>query len=529
MKKGIKLISIIITFLLIIVYPLFIYKINVYTGLNDYNWYFGSNNQIEYFTKAKSYFIVLISSIMLITLVLNIINNIKDKKSILLNNKNIYLVILLNVIVFVVSTICSINRVISFYGFYEQYENVFVLISYLIIFIFYYNYNNAFIGLLNSKILSHFVYIQAFILIILAFIQNKDVALTMYNPDYAATYLLMFIPLSVYIFTNTNNKILKLIRGILCILLALTLIKTNAFYPILLLIFEFIVTLIYIYLYRNSKIYSLIINRISKKQILTIFSIVIILFLSLYAFSSSRSNDLYNTPLGISEINTENDCVKVTLNDNILIFSDDNNTSSHELNYSPAVVNSERYGMLNGFFITCDYENMFFTNDIDNKYQFLTPYDKLLSINTAERLIFKNTNGINKGREYIWARTFPIIKKHLFFGVGPDAFTYAFPHNDYIQAYCVDYGYQLITKPHSFYLQIISQTGILSFILFIILVFVSFKSFYSKKQISNKLYFTVFLGVIVFLLSGLMNDSCIAVTPLFYVLLGVQASQENND
>lgn len=84
---------------------------------------------------------------------------------------------------------------------------------------------------------------------------------------------------------------------------------------------------------------------------------------------------------------------------------------------------------------------------------------------TSESAIFNEQYHLFNGRGYIWAKTIPLLKEHLLLGSGADSFALVFPQSDYLDAYKGGYENMVITKPHCLYLQVAVQTGIVSLLL----------------------------------------------------------------
>ena len=93
---------------------------------------------------------------------------------------------------------------------------------------------------------------------------------------------------------------------------------------------------------------------------------------------------------------------------------------------------------------------------------------------------------------------------------------------------------QLPTKAHDLYLQSALQTGVLSaicLILFWMRYIADFVKKSRKDSINRKisqedrkevlLELGIFLGIVGFLLTGIMNDSNLATAPVFWCLLGI--------
>ena len=86
---------------------------------------------------------------------------------------------------------------------------------------------------------------------------------------------------------------------------------------------------------------------------------------------------------------------------------------------------------------------------------------------------------------------------------------------------------EIITKPHNMYLQVGVQTGVPSLIALLIFFgwyLVTCLRLYWKNDYTNYLSVIgvgIFTSVIGYLILCLTNDSCIAVSPIFYALIGM--------
>ena len=114
----------------------------------------------------------------------------------------------------------------------------------------------------------------------------------------------------------------------------------------------------------------------------------------------------------------------------------------------------------------------------------------------------------------------------MLIGSGPNTFVFEFPNDDYIGMKNVGYDGSVVTKPHNMLMQIWVQTGFLS-----LLAFLALYVFYFAA--SMKLYFRktgyrrgellgvgILLGTFGYLVTGLANDSTVAVAPVYWCLLG---------
>lgn len=181
-----------------------------------------------------------------------------------------------------------------------------------------------------------------------------------------------------------------------------------------------------------------------------------------------------------------------------------------------------------GFAITIDGFQWFFFNRPQNGgYYYLNHQYNFVKIKNAESAIFTDYGKMFSGRGYIWSRTLPLLKNSLFLGSGPDTFAMEFPHDDYVGMVNNGYTAGLITRPHSMYLQMGLQTGVLSLICFLVfygIYFVSSLRLYCKKkpeQLIEHLGIGILAGTVGYMVAGLVNDSLVVTATFFWCLLGI--------
>ena len=141
---------------------------------------------------------------------------------------------------------------------------------------------------------------------------------------------------------------------------------------------------------------------------------------------------------------------------------------------------------------------------------------------------FKNREDFGTGRGFIWSRTFPLMAETPLIGRGADTFVMVYPQDDFTGLH--NYGWRsgtIIDKPHNFILLNFVDTGGLSALALIAIIFIYiFQSYkiYSKNiqyDIYSKLGAGIYLGMIAFFFSGMVYDTSVNVMPLIYGLLGI--------
>lgn len=195
--------------------------------------------------------------------------------------------------------------------------------------------------------------------------------------------------------------------------------------------------------------------------------------------------------------------------------------------------------------IYCNRSQFTFVKRGERAYTYVNAYGKADTIESAPSAVFDGYEKALSGRGYIWGRCIPIAAKHLLIGSGPDTFAVTFPQNDYLmRANTGPAMYlQIVSKPHNMYLQSAILTGGSSLICLLLFWGVYIRNFVKgwrqekKMQIigkvkeersqSNIIACGIFLGVCGYLLMGFLNDSTVAVAPVFWCLLGLGIALES--
>lgn len=167
------------------------------------------------------------------------------------------------------------------------------------------------------------------------------------------------------------------------------------------------------------------------------------------------------------------------------------------------------------------------TGNSQTVYKMYNPFHRLDELREIKTFGFEKNQHFASRRGYIWSRTIPLLGEHIFLGSGPNTFVYEFPNDDYVGMKNVGYDGAIVTKPHNMFMQIFVQTGLLSLIAFLVLYvfyFVECIRLYLRKTEYGKierLGVGIVLGTFGYLVTGLANDSTVAVAPLYWCLLGV--------
>ena len=164
---------------------------------------------------------------------------------------------------------------------------------------------------------------------------------------------------------------------------------------------------------------------------------------------------------------------------------------------------------------------------VENEFKYYTEFQKLDTLEEIESFGFEKNPYFGSRRGYIWSRTFPLLKENILIGSGPNTFVFEFPNNDYVGKNKMDYAGVTVTKPHNMYLQTWVQTGLLSLVAFLLLFFLYFikslKLYWNRelKTIPEKFGLAIMISTFGYMVTGIANDSCVAVAPVFWALLGL--------
>ncbi|HHY71909.1 MAG TPA: O-antigen ligase family protein [Bacillus bacterium] len=140
------------------------------------------------------------------------------------------------------------------------------------------------------------------------------------------------------------------------------------------------------------------------------------------------------------------------------------------------------------------------------------------------------------GRLYIWEKTFETAMQRPILGYGFDTFSYIFPQDDIGKIAGIGNYEETVDKPHNMFLGVLIGSGIISLIVFILLVILILLSavniLWQQRKIDNKkkaLIVALFTTSIAYLVQGLFNDSVIGLAVIYWILFGVLFSLIRNE
>ncbi len=409
--------------------------------------------------------------------------------------------------------------------------------------------------------------------------QNKEIYQTVYNINYVSFYLTLLIPLFGLLFIHSFNKgkeepiWKKLLWGALFTLLIFNLIGSASSGGILGMAFVVLVGLIVL----NKRL----IQWWKPVAILVVLTLLMggVTFQRFMPELTSAINGVLNknAPAQTEEpaetaaakpgsvkptidyIETGDDTFTMSLNGNPLIFKatvnaegvidgivlqdadgknigmvpikgDDNNYSLDDERFKDYATVSLAYDGTNYYVLVNTAEMQWpFAITADQGIMYRNQLGKLLKLEPVPHIGWENNSGFGSGRGYIWSRTLPMLKDNMFIGSGADTYCLEFPHFDYAGKYGSFFGSNInivVDKPHDMFMGIMVGTGGISLLALLVLwgmyLVQSFRSFWKSKfeTFTDYAGVGIFLGICGFLVAGLVNDSSVSVTPMFYGLLG---------
>lgn len=560
---------------IITILPLIIRFYEYDPKLNQYPWFSDITEFIDTFLYYKQIFFIITCAIMLLAIIYKFFSN---------NRKLQFSAILYPMFVYgllaFLSTLFSKHPSYGFSGTFEQFESVFVLIGYVIVLA----YTFLYIRTENDlKKINHYFLIGILILSILGLSQAfghdllrtnfikkfyipsadwanldsitfnfplKTAFLTLYNPNYVGVYTAFVIPILISLLITEKNVKYRITYAFALLCMTITLISSGSAAGLLSAIITVIAT-VFIFrkkLFQHKKI-AISITLIFSAAVLCIF------FLKFDTIKSAINSkiSLVKSTYDISDIKTDKD-LELTYKGNKLLLnytfdnsqidltlkdSNNNTLPFHTAGTSNQMqIDDERYKdititpvMYNNVLcmnLTIEGKDWVFTNQTgDDTFYYLNNKGKFDKIVNADSAIFTGYERLVSGRGYIWSRSIPLLKNNIILGGGADSFVFEFPQNDYLNFYNSGFEGQTLTKPHSLYLQVGIQTGLLSLIamlVFYIMYFISSIRLYLKCNFDSyweKTGAAYFLGSISYMIVCISNDSTVTVAPVFWTIIGI--------
>ena len=398
------------------------------------------------------------------------------------NNKShiIDLIIMILIIATLTSSITAINPKYAFFGNQFRYEGFFIILGYYLLILNWKKYGEEIdikriIKIILLITVVHCLYglLQEYtnFSFILRFSSNKEMITGIaFNPNFLGSLLVTSLGLTTSIFL-TNDKHQKNMI-FLTILFTLSLINTNSTGPLLTL---FIILIL-------LPIYLLILKKLSiKKYIILILTIILTIIgtitinTKIFNIKTCELCDTYQKIVKVEHKEEQNPVETSTTKEE----------TKQELTISSEVPVQNQ--------------------DIDGQYD------------------------VTNGRLEIWEKAFEIIRFHPLTGIGYDNFYLAYHEGKY---YKIDFitdengnqktikrYFHIVDNPHNVYLHVLTATGILGFIPYMLLLLITFIICIKKKNIVLTSTFVAYS------IQAFVNINVIQIVPIYFIIIGLILSQ----
>jgi hypothetical protein len=211
-------------------------------------------------------------------------------------------------------------------------------------------------------------------------------------------------------------------------------------------------------------------------------------------------------------------------------YSMDKKTRTCHVDGIPKAALSFKYGLLNkrpAIKLIINHSKWVFVHNQDG-LAYLNPAQERDQIVSAASVGFAGRERFGSARGYIWSRALPLLKQRPWLGSGPETFPFAFPQNDFVAKYNA-YNNQamIVDKPHNIYLGYALSTGVPSLIALLV-VWMSYLVWsirlYLKADFTclySQVGLASMVALVAYLAAGFFNDTNLNVTPTFWLILGL--------
>ena len=535
------------------VLPLIVRLKIVKTGLENYTWFPEQSIRGDFFAWWRSVIFLMLSVWMIFILLYRKVV-LKYQWKI----KKEWMLLLAYMALTVISSVFSKFQNISWFGMVENYEGCFVILAYGIAFFYTVQIVEtkrqiqilleafSFGALLQAALgLTQFTgkdFWSSFIGNLLIapgeklsfqFTDSKTntVYMALYNPNYAAVFIVMVLPVCIYLFCTYKEIWKKTIISIEIFMLLICLRGTGSKASVVALAAVLGIWSCKVLISKKGKW-----GIVAGVCILAVAAAIMVRICPVLK-SSYNLQDILVTDSGF-EVKTSNGEFFVTAKaygkDSVLLLVKDENGEKLPVEYNEkrgrSVIKRKKYRAFSfewymkneSIYVVMYYKKhpFYFVKEGDGAFTYQNIFGKKDSIEKAETYITDAYDRVLNSRIYIWNRVLPLIKHYIIKGSGPDTFAFVFPQNDYvgrINASTAVYE-DIITKPHSMYLQTALQNGVLSLGCLIAFFFCCLRKMIKRNE---RFYIALAISIVGYLIMGIVNDSMIMTAPVFWVLLGI--------
>ena len=492
-------------------------------------------------------------------------------------------------VLIVLSTLLAEHKSVAFVGFVDRYEGVLVLLSYLVLMFIVLNIVNdsksakiilypliasaTIIGLIGVFQYMGYDFFQTSFgkrqILPLKYSSMADqlqfnfgattIYSTLYNTNYVGSYMAIVFPILLALLVLIKDIKKKIILAPLTLLMFLTLVGSNSRGGMFGTAVAVIIFLIAIrkQVFEQWKIVlisvlilSIGVTSVNKLSGGRLNSQITRLKADIVSFLNKEEKiedpdayiikDLW-TKDNILEIETSRETLKMRINKEQVEFLDEKDNiieTEYNLETGSIILSDERYAGYNLSMLSDGEKPRIELNlgghiakfvVVDNKFEHYKGPGISKEIKRVESYGFEGKEDLGSYRGYIWSRTLPMLKENIVIGNGPDTYAIYFPQEDFVGRFNTNTlaGNMIVDKPHNLYLQIATNTGVLSlfaFLAIVIMYIAKSVKIYFKSQLQDEMEILglgLFIAVIAYLLAGIFNDSVVSVAPIFWAVLGM--------
>jgi len=570
-KKRSKLYLIpLILFLTVVPLIVRVYPFN--TGLSQFNWYSTVDQAVDFFLYYKSMAIVWISAVMCVLLAWRYAAQRREFK---LCYEMIP--VLVYAVLSLLSTLFSEYRYFSFHGAQEVFETIWVLLGYCVIAFYAYQFVSTIedvdcimrwltiglgvmlvIGIMQA--VGHDLFETKFVnALVSGFDSDGEISLvfekgrvflTVYNPNYVASYFALMIPIEVALLVKSKKWIYRIVYALFLAASLVCLLASGNRSGIVAFAVTIVVTAVLLYK-QILKAWKIIIPAAA------IAAVIVVAFVSKNNFIIEKFVRLFSAPdvveEAVSQIVTGDEDVAVTYLGNEfrvsyevyddgyvlhMLDADGQELSStlDEQNYIYTILDERFTGTtvqvvnLNdqvALAVRVDNRDWYFQKGEDGTYYYYNVFGRWDKINNPPRFAPQFLEKKFEERGTIWSKTIPMLKNCLLFGTGADTYTMTYPQDDYVNKVYNGSQAAIAIRPHCFYLQVATQSGIpalIAVLVFYIWYFITSFRLYHTAAYQNGMEIIgvgLMLATFTYMIISFLNDSTVSVAPIYWVMMGM--------
>lgn len=570
--------------LMLAVVPLIVRLYSFHSGLAQFDWYPANDEAKDFFLYYKSLAIILIAVVMCIVLAYRYKTKKKDFKLCYeLIPVAVYAVFTL------LSSVFSQYKEFCFQGTSEMFESVWVLLGYCVIVFYAYQFINTIedvdcvmfwltvglgimlvIGILQA--VGHDLFSTNFGKMLITGWTNKEdlkriglvfekgrVFLTLYNPNFVASYFALMIPVEIALLVKNKNWIYRIIYLVMLAASLICLLASGNRSGIVAFAVTIVsaIVLLYKYILKAWKIVVPVV--VAAAAIVAVYvsqnNLILEKFIRLFSAPDAVEDAISQIVTGDEDValtyQGEEFHVAYDVNEEgyvtVYMYDKDQQNVNYVLDDQTYIYNiddprfpgftvqavrlqgdndAQDEGQI-ALDVKADNFDWYFVKGEDGTYYFYNAYGRLDKINNAPRVAVNFLEKKFEERGTIWSKTIPMLKSCILFGTGADTYTVTYPQDDYVDKTYDGSTTAVDVKPHCFYLQVAAQSGIpaiIAIVVFYIWYFISGFKLYRKASYQNGLEIIgvgLLFATFTYMVISFLNDSTVAVAPIFWGMMGM--------